>query len=54
MLFRGTFDTEFYRKVRTALHLDVNLRRNDDAGWSELAALAKTHRSQAAPVRLLA
>jgi anaerobic magnesium-protoporphyrin IX monomethyl ester cyclase len=54
MLFPGAFDTEFYRRVRTALHLDVDLRRTDDAGWSELAALADAHRIDAVPVRLLA
>jgi anaerobic magnesium-protoporphyrin IX monomethyl ester cyclase len=54
MLFPGTFDTEFYRKVRDALHLDVNLRRKDDAGWSELAACTALHRVDAAPVRFRA
>jgi anaerobic magnesium-protoporphyrin IX monomethyl ester cyclase len=54
MLFRGTFDTEFYRKVRDALHLDVNLRRRDEAGWVDLAACAELHRSQAALERVRA
>ena len=54
MLFRGTFDTEFYRKVRDALHRDVNLRRMDEAGWSELAACAPFHRTEAASTRIRA
>ena len=52
MLFHGTFDTEFYRKVRDALHLDVNLGRRDEADWSHLAAYAAMHRTEAAPARV--
>jgi anaerobic magnesium-protoporphyrin IX monomethyl ester cyclase len=54
MLFPGAFDTEFYREVRNALHLDVSLRRTGEAGWSELAARAPAHRIESPPVRLLA
>jgi anaerobic magnesium-protoporphyrin IX monomethyl ester cyclase len=51
VLFEGTFDTAFYRMVRDALHADVALRRDGESGWVELAALADTHRTEAAPVR---
>ena len=43
-LIQGTFDTAFYRMVRDALHLDVTLRRHDEAGWAELAERAAAHR----------
>ena len=49
MLFEGTFDTPFYRMVRDALHLDVNLRRTDEASWTELAAQAELYRTAARP-----
>jgi len=51
MLFEGTFDTVFYRMVRDALHADVTLRRNCEAGWTELAALAGAHRTGGAALR---
>ena len=54
MLFQGTFDTAFYRKVRDALHLDVDLRRNDEACWAELAAQAPLHRLDETAVGLSA
>jgi anaerobic magnesium-protoporphyrin IX monomethyl ester cyclase len=54
MLFSGTFDTEFYRKVRDALHLDVDLRRTDETGWIDLAGRAPAHRVETAPLRLQA
>jgi anaerobic magnesium-protoporphyrin IX monomethyl ester cyclase len=54
MLFEGAFDTEFYRMVRDALHTDVTLRRNDDAGWSELSQLAETRRTRPALSKLSA
>ena len=54
MLFEGTFDTAFYRMVRDALHTDVTLRRNDEASWAQLAALAEAHRTRGATVRLSA
>lgn len=44
MLFNGTFTTPFYRKVRDALHLDVELRRTDEACWADLAIQAESHR----------
>jgi anaerobic magnesium-protoporphyrin IX monomethyl ester cyclase len=54
MLFRGTFDTEFYREVRDALHLDVNLGRQDEAGWTDLAERAALHRTEPTPERIRA
>ena len=54
MLFEGTFDTAFYRLVRDALHMDVTLRRNDEAGWAELAARASAHRTVPVRSKLLA
>ena len=54
MLFEGTFDTAFYRMVRDALHTDVTLRRHDEASWMQLAALAESHRTGAATIRLSA
>ncbi len=37
MLFRGAYPTEFYRRVRDALHHEVNTGTADEARWSELA-----------------
>lgn len=54
MLFNGTFDTAFYRMVRDALHLDVELRRSDQTPWAELYALAPQHRLAPSSVRLSA
>ena len=54
MLFQGTFDTAFYRLVRDALHADLTLRRSDEAGWAELAALADAHRTGGAEIRRIA
>ncbi len=51
MLFRGTFDTAFYRMVRDALHLDVELRRTEGSDWAELAAKAPLHRLAPVPIR---
>jgi len=44
MLFNGAFTTPFYRKVRDALHLDVELRRTDQACWADLATQAESQR----------
>jgi anaerobic magnesium-protoporphyrin IX monomethyl ester cyclase len=51
MLFQGTFDTEFYRMVRDALHAEVNEGGADEATWEDLALRAEGHRS-CAPVRV--
>jgi anaerobic magnesium-protoporphyrin IX monomethyl ester cyclase len=45
ILFRGMFDTAFYRMVRDALHADVTLRRKSETAWVELAARAERHRT---------
>jgi anaerobic magnesium-protoporphyrin IX monomethyl ester cyclase len=52
MLFRGTFDTAFYRLVRDALHADVTARRADGERWRDLARRAPAHRT--VPLRLSA
>jgi anaerobic magnesium-protoporphyrin IX monomethyl ester cyclase len=44
MLFRGTFDTLFYREVRDALHAEAPSGRFDDERWGELGARATVHR----------
>lgn len=51
MLFQGTFDTEFYRMVRDALHADADSGITDEIRWRDLARRAPAHRS-AAPVRM--
>lgn len=53
MLFQGTFDTAFYRKVRDLLHHEVNSGLPDRLGWERLARSAHRHRSPA-PFRLAA
>ncbi|HEU0013883.1 MAG TPA: radical SAM protein [Longimicrobium sp.] len=45
MLFHGTYDTEFYKLVRDALHHEVNTGAPDPARWAELEALEAEHRS---------
>jgi anaerobic magnesium-protoporphyrin IX monomethyl ester cyclase len=45
MLFRGTFDTAFYRMVRDALHADVDAGMVDELRWHDLARRADFHRS---------
>ena len=57
MMFRGTFDSQFYREVRDLLHAQVDLfppgpEGHDDAHlklsrrWDDLLARAETHRSE--------
>lgn len=45
MLFQGTYDTAFYRKVRDILHREVEGSMRDDLGWAQLEAQAHVHRS---------
>lgn len=45
MLFQGTYDTSFYRKVRDILHDEVENSRENDCAWSALADQANAHRS---------
>ncbi|TCS14925.1 radical SAM protein [Caulobacter sp. BK020] len=47
MLFQGTYDSAFYRKVRDVLHREVDTGRWDDAAWTVLEAQAVLHRSPA-------
>lgn len=51
MLFQGTFDTEFYRMVRDALHAEVPHGTAGDLRWHDLSRRAPRHRS-AAPMRM--
>jgi anaerobic magnesium-protoporphyrin IX monomethyl ester cyclase len=46
MLFQGTFDTAFYRKVRDLLHDEARLRTPLPAAWDALVAAAQEHRSE--------
>jgi anaerobic magnesium-protoporphyrin IX monomethyl ester cyclase len=46
MLFQGTFDTAFYRKVRDLLHDEVRLRTPLHLEWEDLVARARGHRSE--------
>jgi len=54
MLFQGAFDTAFYRMVRDALHLDVELRRSDQSDWADLAVKAPLHRLAPVTIRVSA
>jgi anaerobic magnesium-protoporphyrin IX monomethyl ester cyclase len=45
MLFEGTYDTTFYRKIRAALHDEVRTRRFDDRRWARLGRDQERHRS---------
>lgn len=51
MLFQGTFDTDFYRLVRDALHAEVPQGVGGDLRWHDLARRAAQHRSPA-PIRM--
>jgi anaerobic magnesium-protoporphyrin IX monomethyl ester cyclase len=44
MLFQGAYSTALYRKVRDALHADIETAQDDDA-WTRLEAEAFHHRS---------
>ncbi|HEY4032003.1 MAG TPA: radical SAM protein [Caulobacteraceae bacterium] len=44
MLFQGTYSTALYRKVRDALHADIESGEDDDA-WTRLETEAFHHRS---------
>ena len=45
MLFQGTFDTAFYRKVRDILHQEAERRAPDAQGWDRLERETTFHRS---------
>lgn len=55
MMFRGAYDSEFYRRFRDLLHEQVNLQRGERderaaaalrAGWDALIASERSHRSE--------
>lgn len=46
MLFRGTYQTEFYRRVRDLLHREVDEGEISDADWLELERLEPSFRNQ--------
>ena len=45
MLFHGTYTTEFYRRLRDALHDEVRAGFADTERWSALARDEWSHRS---------
>ena len=45
MLFQGTYDTNFYRKVRDLLHGEVETGQQDEEAWARLGEQAHFHRS---------
>jgi len=45
MLFRGTYDTAFYRRVRDLLHRENRTGTADDAAWEALEREEPLHRS---------
>ncbi|MEP6491277.1 MAG: radical SAM protein [bacterium] len=45
MLFRGTYTTSFYRRLRDVLHDEVRTATIDDARWAALAREELAHRS---------
>lgn len=46
MLFRGTYQTEFYRRVRDLLHREVDTGEISDQEWLELERLEPQFRNQ--------
>lgn len=46
MLFQGTFDTAFYRKVRNLLHEEVDRQIQLDTAWDRLIIEAQGHLSE--------
>lgn len=60
MMFRGAYDSDFYRQIRDLLHEQVNLLRTDDgnnvsgharkrsldARWSDLLSRERAHRTE--------
>jgi anaerobic magnesium-protoporphyrin IX monomethyl ester cyclase len=45
MLFQGTYTTEFYRRLRDALHDEVRTGATDDIRWGMLEQVEREHRS---------
>jgi anaerobic magnesium-protoporphyrin IX monomethyl ester cyclase len=60
MMFRGAYDSDFYRQIRDLLHEQVNLLRTDDGNnvsgharkrsldtrWSDLLSRERAHRTE--------
>jgi anaerobic magnesium-protoporphyrin IX monomethyl ester cyclase len=46
MLFQGTYTTDFYRRLRDALHDEVSAGRTDDTRWARLSAEEARNRSE--------
>jgi len=53
MLFQGTYETGFYRRIRDLLHREVEAGEPDAHGWNRLEVEAHAHRSPA-PMRVAA
>jgi anaerobic magnesium-protoporphyrin IX monomethyl ester cyclase len=53
MLFQGTFETAFYRRVRDLLHREVEARSRDEAAWRALGHEAE-HCRCLAPMKVAA
>jgi anaerobic magnesium-protoporphyrin IX monomethyl ester cyclase len=47
MLFQGTFETAFYRRIRDLLHREVETGQADERGWDLLEEEAHANRSPA-------
>jgi len=47
ILFQGTFETDFYRRVRDLLHREVETRIADPDAWDLLDEEAQSYRSEA-------
>jgi anaerobic magnesium-protoporphyrin IX monomethyl ester cyclase len=47
MLFQGSYTTDFYRRLRDALHDEVRAGTPDQPRWADLAAEESSHRSAA-------
>lgn len=45
MLFQGTYNTAFYRKIRDLLHEEVETGEQDEEAWTRLSEQAHFHRS---------
>jgi anaerobic magnesium-protoporphyrin IX monomethyl ester cyclase len=45
MLFQGTYETGFYRRIRDLLHREVETRKADAFGWQVLERQAHSNRS---------
>lgn len=53
MLFQGTYETGFYRRIRDLLHREVEAAKPDTFGWQVLERQAHSYRSPT-PMRVVA